>query len=136
MRDQGGFYRCSIEKTLDGTWVSSTVLLTAHHVRSSVTLKNARLILPDYDAANNCGKFLGGDQIEEAGPTPPGSLWRRHCVVSAFDRIDPLFGAFERAHPQAHLLSQLPADESPNAMGLPAGDVHDGLEAGSRRLAQ
>ena len=55
---------------------------------------------------------------------------------SALDRIDSLSVVIEGAHSQAHLLAQLPADESPHAVGLPPSRSHDGLQTGTRWLSE
>jgi len=55
--------------------------------------------------------------------THPGRV-SEGCATSAFNGIDALSVALERAHTQPHLLAQLSADESPDAVGLPAGRHH------------
>jgi hypothetical protein len=58
--------------------------------------------------------------MQKAGQQRPARVGKNR-VASAFDEVDPLPVALDRAHPQPHLLAQLPADESTHAMSLPAG---------------
>jgi len=68
--------------------------------------------------------------LEESRADYARHLWEE-VVASAFDDIDALSIPLQRAYAQAHLLAQLPADESPHAVGLPAGLTHQGLQTGS-----